>query len=197
MRQYFFSSLLMAVMLMPVNPLQSQTMAGVAAKYPEHQTGIAVLVDISDQMLVLYEQGRETARYSVSTSSYGAGSKSGSNKTPLGAHYVRKKIGANAKSGTIFKGRKNTGKVADIEFKPRPTGDDYVTSRILWLSGLEPGKNQGPGVDSFKRYIYIHGTHEEGLIGQPASHGCVRMTNRDVIELFDRVPESSLVYIQP
>lgn len=191
------SGLLMAVMLMPVNPLHSQTISQVEAEYPEHKTGVSVLVDISDQSLVLYEQGSETARYPVSTSSYGIGSQSGSNKTPLGAHYVKRKIGSGAKSGTIFKGRKNTGKLADIEHRPRATGDDHVTTRILWLSGLESGKNQGGDIDSFKRYIYIHGTHEEGLIGQPASHGCVRMYNRDVIELFDRVPESSLVYIQP
>ena len=197
MKYYQFFCLITAAMLMPVNPLHSQAMSSIEAKYPGHQTGVSVLVDISDQTLVLYEQGSETARYPVSTSSYGVGSQSGSNKTPLGAHYVKKKIGTGAKSGTIFKGRKNTGKLADIEHQPRATGDDYVTTRILWLSGLESGKNQGGDVDSYKRYIYIHGTHEEGLIGQPASHGCVRMYNRDVIELFDQVPESALVYIQP
>ncbi|MCE2496361.1 MAG: L,D-transpeptidase [Flavobacteriales bacterium] len=83
-----------------------------------------------------------------------------------------------------------------MESRPRFTGKDYVTSRILWLAGLEPGLNQGPGIDSHDRYIYIHGTHEEGLIGQPASHGCVRMLNEDVIILFDRTPVGSAVYIQ-
>lgn len=165
------------------------------SQHPEHQTGTVLLVDVSRQQLFLYRNGRETARYPVSTSKYGIGSKSGSNKTPLGAHYVRKKIGADVAPGTIFKARKNTGRIAEIEHQPRATGDDYVTSRILWLSGLEPGKNRGGDVDSFQRYIYIHGTHEEGLIGQPASHGCIRMKNADVIELFEQVPESSLVWI--
>ena len=171
------------------------TAASLVARYPEHKTGVIILVDISRQQILLFENGKETDRYSISTSSYGIGSKSGSNKTPLGAHFVRKKIGAEAAPGTIFKARKNTGKIAQTEYKPRATGDDFVTSRILWLSGLERGINKAGNVDSFKRYIYIHGTHEEGLIGQPASHGCVRMKNEDVIELFDHTPESSLVLI--
>lgn len=197
MRCYFFSGLLMIILTMPVSHLHSNTLSSIENKFPDHQTGVSIMVDISEQILTLYKQGREVIRYPVSTSSYGVGSQSGSNKTPLGAHYVKKKIGAGAKPGTIFKARSNTGRIAEIEIQPRATGDDYVTTRILWLSGLEPGKNQGGEVDSFKRYIYIHGTHEEGLIGQPASHGCVRMYNRDVIDLFDRVPASSLVYIQP
>jgi len=197
MIRLFFSGLLLVIAVMSASNLSSETLSSIEKQYPDHRTGFTLLVDVSEQKLAVYQQGRETASYPISTSSYGIGSQSGSNKTPLGAHYVKKKIGAKAESGTIFKGRKNTGKVAQIEPKPRATGDDYVTSRILWLSGLEPGKNQGAGVDSFKRYIYIHGTHEEGLIGQPASHGCVRMTNRDVIELFERVPEDTLVYIQP
>lgn len=172
-----------------------KTAASLAANYPEHKTNVILLVDISRQQIILFKNGKETSRYPVSTSSYGIGSQSGSNKTPLGAHYVQKKIGAGAAPGTIFKARKNTGKIARTEHKPRATGDDFVTSRILWLSGLESGKNKGGQVDSFKRYIYIHGTHEEGLIGQPASHGCVRMKNKDVIDLFNHTPESSLVLI--
>lgn len=197
MKRHCMHSILMALLLMTASQTHSTTLSSLEKKYTDHQTGVSLLVDISEQIIVLREQGRETARYPVSTSSYGIGSQSGSNKTPLGAHYVKRKFGAGAKSGTIFKARSNTGKIAAIESQPRTTGDDYVTTRILWLSGLEPGNNQGGDVDSFNRFIYIHGTHEEGLIGQPASHGCVRMLNKDVIELFDRVPESSLVLIQP
>jgi len=105
---------------------------------------------------------------------------------------IAQKIGDGAPLNTIFKSRKNTGKIADID---QQSDEDYVTSRILWLKGLEPGHNAGPGVDSFARYIYIHGTHEENLIGQPASHGCIRMRNQDVLELFERVQEGTEVLI--
>lgn len=166
-----------------------------SADYPDYQSDVIAVVDIGAQKLFYYRHGKLHGEYPVSTAKLGAGNRQGSNQTPPGLHYVRRKIGAGAVSGAIFKGRVNNGKVARIEPLPRHTGDDFVTTRILWLSGLEPGVNSGPGIDSFKRYIYIHGTHEEGLIGQPASHGCVRMRNKDVIELFDKMPEKSLVLI--
>jgi lipoprotein-anchoring transpeptidase ErfK/SrfK len=97
---------------------------------------------------------------------------------------------------TIFVARNNTGKVANIIESPINTESDHVTSRILWLSGLESGINSGPGVDSYSRYIYIHGTHEEGLIGQKASHGCIRMFNNDVVYLYDIVEKGTKVYIR-
>ena len=97
---------------------------------------------------------------------------------------------------TIFVARNNTGKVANIIKSPINTESDHVTSRILWLNGLESGINNGSGVDSYSRYIYIHGTHEEGLIGQKASHGCIRMFNNDVISLYDYVKEGTKVYIK-
>jgi len=165
-------------------------------RYPEFSASPLLVVDISEQMLSWYEDGRLRERFPVSTSKYGIGSRAGSNRTPLGMHYVRRKIGAGAPVGTIFRGRVDTGRIAEIEHRPRATGDDFVTSRILWLSGLDTGRNRGDGVDSYSRYIYIHGTHEEGLIGQPASHGCIRMRNRDVIALFEQIPERTLVWIQ-
>ncbi len=194
MRWWFW---LLSVLLAP------GAQAGVAAdiealtgRYPDFPAKHLLVVDISDQTLSWFEDGRLQRRYPVSTSKYGIGSRAGSNRTPLGMHYVRRKIGAGAPAGTIFRGRVDTGKVARIEHRPVATGDDFVTSRILWLKGLDAGRNRGDGVDSYARYIYIHGTHEEGLIGQPASHGCIRMRNADVIELFDRVPERTLVWIQ-
>ena len=96
---------------------------------------------------------------------------------------------------TIFRSRANTGKVAKILTEPIDVEEDLVLTRILWLEGLEPGVNRGPGIDSKSRYIYIHGTNEEGLIGTPASHGCLRMKNDDVIDLFDRVPVGTEVWI--
>ena len=156
-----------------------------------------VRVSIADQKLYLEEGGRVLQQYPVSTSVYGIGSKAGSNKTPLGKHQVISKFGAGAPLGTIFKSRMNTKRIAKIYTDDTDLEEDDVTTRILRLTGLEPGKNQGPGVDSFSRYIYIHGTPEEGLIGRPASHGCIRMKNKDVIELFEQVKEGAIVMIEP
>lgn len=157
-----------------------------------------IIVEISEQKLYLYDGEQERADklvidYPVSTSKYGIGSQARSNKTPLGRHRIEKKVGHSAPKGTIFKGRQNTGRIALMN---RKGAGDVITSRILWLKGLEPGLNAGPGIDSYKRYIYIHGTAEENKIGRPASHGCVRMYNKDVIDLFDRVPEGTLVDIR-
>ena len=148
-------------------------------------------IDISRQELYLYQGDHLLETYPVSTSKYGIGSQAGSNKTPLGRHAIAQKIGAGAPEGTIFKGRVNTGRLVRIDQER----DDIVSSRILWLKGLEAGKNQGHGIDSYQRYIYIHGTAEESKIGRPASHGCIRMYNHDVIELFTQVEEGTQVDI--
>ena len=161
------------------------------------QSADSILVDISDQELIAYLEGSETATYPISSSKYGIGNQEGSNRTPLGLHIVQKKFGSGLSAGSILKGRIATGEIASITRDPVATDDDYVTSRILWLKGTELGLNQGPGIDSFERYIYIHGTHEEGLIGRPASHGCIRMKNDDVIELFNIVPIGTQVRIKP
>lgn len=151
-----------------------------------------ITVNISEQKLYLYAGDDELVKsYPISTSKYGIGSEANSGKTPLGLHSIEDKIGANAPEGTIFKGRKNIGRIANINAE----AGDLVTSRIMWLKGLDIGKNSGPKIDSYKRYIYIHGTAEENKIGQPASHGCIRMLNRDVIELFDMVKKDTQVEI--
>ena len=105
-------------------------------------------------------------------------------------------IGNDVPKNTIFISRINTKRQADIIHKEESSDDDYVTTRIMWLDGQEDGINKGKGVDSYNRYIYIHGTHEEGLIGQKASHGCIRMFNSDVIELFNKVNKGTKVYIK-
>lgn len=155
-----------------------------------------ITVDISEQKLYLYcnygNDKQEVKTYPVSTSKYGIGSAAGSNKTPLGLHTIKDKIGDGAPQNTIFRARRNTGKKAIIN---KPNSGDLVTSRVMWLKGLEPGKNSGRGIDSYRRYIYIHGTAEENKIGQIASHGCIRMFNKDVIDLFDRVDEGTKVEI--
>lgn len=154
-----------------------------------------ILISAKTQKLYLVQNQKVQKTYSISTSAKGIGAKAGSDQTPPGIHVIDQKFGAGAPLGTIFQGRVNQGKVAEIITEPKDVPEDYVTSRILWLKGLEPGINSGPGVDSKKRYIYIHGTQEEGLIGQPASHGCIRMYNRDVIELFDLVDTGCFVVI--
>jgi len=161
------------------------------------QTIDSIVVDISDQELTSYFDKEPQSVYSISTSSVGVGSESGSNRTPLGWHKIKHKYGNGLPAGSILRGRVATGEIAEIITQPMASTDDYVTSRIMWLTGMEEGVNKGPGIDSFERYIYIHGTHEEGLIGTPASHGCVRMTNKEVIELFSIVPIGTSVYIKP
>ena len=155
-----------------------------------------IIVDISEQRLYLYSNNDLIQSYPVSTSKYGEGQTENSFKTPLGLHEIKEKIGHKAPINTIFTARVNTNKRADVQIKQNDTEDDFVTSRILWLNGLEDGINSGLGVDSYNRYIYIHGTHEEGLIGKKASHGCIRMFNNDVIELFDIVSEGTKVQIR-
>lgn len=154
-----------------------------------------VIVSIAAQRLYLMQEGRLFKTYPVSTSAFGPGAQEGSNQTPLGLHRIRTMIGAGEPLGMVFKARKPTGRIAEIIKEPIDVPEDDVTTRIMWLEGLEPGVNQGGRVDSYKRFIYIHGTPEEGLIGRPASHGCVRMYNADVVDLFERLGEGTLVYI--
>jgi len=154
-----------------------------------------------EQQKMYHIKGWEIQKaYVVSTATYGAGSLSGSNKTPTGLHTIAAKYGSGLKEGSILKARQFTGKVARIYTDSTNVEQDYVTTRIMWLAGEEDGINkgrnkQGKKVDSYQRYIYIHGTPEEGLLGQPASHGCVRMKNSDVIELYSRVGKGLKVLI--
>ena len=131
----------------------------------------------------------------VSTAKNGPGELSGSECTPRGAHIIRAKIGVGAPPGTVFVGRRATGEQYTPELGARFPGRDWILTRILWLSGCEPGRNRLGKVDSMHRYIYIHGTPEQVRMGMPGSRGCIRMRNRDIIELFDRVPAGTPVAI--
>jgi hypothetical protein len=155
-----------------------------------------IIIDVKQQCLSLYEHDQCLQTWPVSTSSLGCGNDKDSFKTPLGAHRIAEKIGAGSQANTIFKAREDTGCLANIIHQACSSGEDQITSRILWLKGVEAGKNLNGDVDTQQRYIYIHGTPEEGLIGQPVSHGCIRMRNKDVIELFEQVETETLVYIQ-
>ena len=177
----------------PSNYMALANIESISAEYRELEA--LIVVDISTQQLFFLKKGQIEEIYSVSTSVYGTGSKVNSFKTPLGRHKISEKIGEGLPEGAILKGRRWTGAIANIIKEPIDTEFDVVTSRILWLTGLEEGKNLGSGVDSKSRYIYIHGTAEEGLIGKPASDGCVRMYNDDVITLFDKVDTNTEVLI--
>ena len=160
------------------------------------EDSLTIEIDISKQRLFLLNNMEIIRSYPISSSKYGEGSTQNSFKTPLGNHVIKEMIGRDAIKNTIFTSRINTKRQADIIHDLTNSDNDYVTTRIMWLDGQEEGKNKGKGVDSYKRYIYIHGTHEEGLIGQKASHGCIRMFNSDVIELFNDVRKGTKVYIK-
>ncbi len=167
-----------------------------AKRFPTYSRERILVIDATAQKMFLVEQGKAVNEWVISTATKGLGSQKGSEQTPLGVHRVAEKIGDGAALGTIFKSRQNTGKIVDILTAPGADSPaDYVTTRILWLDGLEPGLNKGGDVDSKERFIYIHGTGEEGKLGAPASHGCIRMRNKDVLDLFDSVKEDTLVVI--
>lgn len=166
--------------------------------YPDQPSEHILLINISKQTLFHLKSRSLSNTYTISSASNGTGNRDGSGKTPLGAHAIQEKHGARTPFAGILKGRTDTGKVARIISNPNESSDaDNITSRILWLKGLESGYNLGGDIDSYQRYIYIHGTDEEGRLGQPASHGCIRMANQDVIALFDQVNTGTFVYIYP
>lgn len=154
-------------------------------------------IDLGRQRLNLFgDDGACIRRYPVSTALNGPGERQDSGCTPRGRHVVRARIGAGAPSGAVFRGRRPTGEIWTPEFVLAHPGRDWILSRILWLSGCEPGWNRLGRVDSMRRYIYIHGTGDDQPMGVARSHGCVRMRNRDVIELFDLVPVGVVVLIE-
>jgi UDP-N-acetylmuramate-alanine ligase len=152
-----------------------------------------LVVSIEEQALLVCSNGRIIERYDASTSRFGNGNRENSLKTPLGMHRIKEKYGAGAPPGRVFRDREDTGEHWDHS----QTGDNLILSRIMRLEGLEQGINKGPGVDSYERYIYIHGTGREDMIGTPLSHGCICLRNHDVIRLFDTVREGTLVFIDP
>ncbi len=153
-------------------------------------------IDIGAQRLsLLSADGRRLGAWPVSTARNGAGEQEGSECTPRGRHRVRARIGAGQPRCAVFRGRRPTGEIWTPALGRQEPGRDWILSRILWLCGCEPGRNRHGRVDTMRRYIYIHGTAEEELLGTPASHGCVRMANDDVIALFEQVPAGCPVLI--
>ena len=153
-----------------------------------------IYIDSRQQRLYRFDiEDRHNRSYSISTAAMGMGNQADSFKTPFGIHRICQKIGGGQPRGMIFEAREPIGRVAhDLDFREK----DEITSRILWLEGLEPGFNNGAGCDTYSRYIYIHGTSDEKRIGKPVSAGCIRMRNDDVIELFDEVLVDDFVLIR-
>jgi len=147
---------------------------------------VSLLVSVADQKMVLWQDGLEMARFPISTSRFGLGDRLGSYATPLGTLQVAEKIGSSVREGTVFKERRPTREV----LPPNAPGRDPIVTRIIWLRGLE-SQNQ----NSYKRYIYIHGTPEERLLGKPVSWGCIRMASKDVVRVFEAIDVGARVEI--
>ncbi len=155
-----------------------------------------ITIHISTQLLELSDDaGQMLRRYAVSTALKGAGEWSGSFCTPRGKHVIRAKIGAGCPINTVFAGRRPTGEIYTPELGAQFPGRDWILTRILWLSGCEVGFNRLGKSDTMRRYIYIHGTPDSEPVGQALSHGCIRMHNADLLELFDSAPVGTAVEI--
>lgn len=167
-----------------------------------NETSRLLIVCVSTQKLILFEKETEKASYQVSTARNGIGQEVNSFQTPLGLHRIKEKIGKNTPLGAVFESRVFYGTIwyPASEQSQKDKSLDLITSRVLWLEGLEPGLNSGNNssgvlIDSYQRYIYIHGTNHEHELGSPVSRGCIRMLNTEVIALFDQVEEGDLVWI--
>jgi lipoprotein-anchoring transpeptidase ErfK/SrfK len=152
-------------------------------------------IELPRQRLICIETGATQAIYPVSTGRAGAGEQRDSGCTPRGRHRIRLKIGQGCDEDSVFVARRPTGEIYTSELAQAEPDRDWVLTRILWLTGTEPGRNRGGKVDTLRRYIYIHGTPETSLIGMPVSHGCIRMRNADLVKLFDWVENGTPVEI--
>lgn len=176
-------------------------------------TRFVLVISIAEQRMALYERERELDRepadepgggkqagrrfpaygfreqFRVSTSRFGAGQEMHSNRTPLGLHRIARKVGGGYPIGTVFKSRRPIGFTWEGQLRPE------IVHRILWLEGLEPGRNRGGNVDTFARYVYIHGFGDETTLGRPQSRGCVHLSASDLLPLYDRLPAGTLVWI--
>ena len=160
------------------------------------QEAASIRINIASQRLSLTEDGQLLCEYPVSTGANGHGCEAGSYKTPTGLHRIKLKIGDGQPLGAVFSSRRPTGEVFSSRLCAVAPERDWILTRILWLEGLEPGRNRGRNLDTLRRYIYIHGTPDDGMKNPPSSHGCVRMFNEHLVELFSRVSVGTLVHIE-
>jgi L,D-transpeptidase YbiS len=157
----------------------------------------SIKINVSKQLLSLFdESGKLLQQYPVSTSKYGTGNVNGSEKTPLGLHRIKDKLGGAMPVNEVFISRVPQGNLDECRSRGVELPDDVIMSRILWLEGMEPGRNKGGYVDTYQRYIYIHGTNHEDEIGTPVSIGCIRMRNQDVVDLYRLADVGSEVLIE-
>jgi hypothetical protein len=196
-RRGFFSVLLLATLLTPgcvlFHPMKPEIPAACLAaceRLHVAPTDFIITVNVARQTAALFERRHLVRQFHCSTSRFGIGQIEGSNRTPLGLHRIAEKIGEGAVPGTVFQSREVVGHTSQPEF-----ADAKITTRILWLEGLEPGFNRDGNVDSHRRYIYIHGTGDQTSIGHPASCGCVHLADADLIWLYNQVPAGTLVWI--
>ncbi|MBU0501095.1 MAG: L,D-transpeptidase [Gammaproteobacteria bacterium] len=154
-----------------------------------------IVISIPEQRLRLYEDDRLFREYPISSGANGLGEQFGSGCTPRGRHRIRLKIGGDSAPGSVFVGRRPTGEIYCEALCAQARQRDWILSRILWLTGAEPGRNRGGVVDTLRRFIYIHGTPDTEPMGEPRSHGCIRMHNRDVIDLYELVSNGDWVEI--
>lgn len=162
-------------------------------KYPSHTFSNFIYVDINKQKLFLLDNRVTIKKYNISTSKRGLGNKSNSLQTPIGLHKIKSKYGQGVPIGGILDHRKFNGEIASINLDTTSTAIDIICTRVIRIIGLEDGVNKGGEVDTYLRKIYLHGTNEEGLIGKESSHGCIRMKNQDIVDLFDRVKKDMLI----
>ncbi|UDL06728.1 L,D-transpeptidase [Marinobacter sp. CA1] len=160
------------------------------------QSQSRIIIDLQQQQLRLLDAPGGDRRFPVSTALNGAGERDGSGCTPRGEHYIRARIGQGMPENSVFVARRPTGEIYSADLADRHPRRDWILTRILWLCGREWGRNRGPGVDTFRRFIYIHGTPDREPMGVPLSHGCVRMRNADLMELFDLVAAGTAVTIR-
>lgn len=159
------------------------------------QNKIIIQVEINSQKLSILENGACIKEFSISTAKNGEGEIKGSEQTPRGWHIIRAKIGKACPANSVFVSRRPTGEIYTPELKASFPQRDWILTRILWLSGLEIGKNRLGNVDTMQRYIYIHGTPDDVKMGEPGSKGCIRMRNEDIINLFELVPVGTRILI--
>jgi lipoprotein-anchoring transpeptidase ErfK/SrfK len=190
-----FKIILILLLIITISTFAQNKIIKQAENYISKDFNELLFISIENQRLYHIKHKKIISTFSISSSKYGIGNENGSNKTPLGLHKIKEKYGEQTPINGRMVGRIFYGKIATIYNDTTKSKTDDVTSRILWLAGVEQGKNKGEGIDSYKRYIYIHGTSEEGRLGAPASHGCIRMKNKDIIDLYKIVEVGTLVLI--
>ena len=153
-------------------------------------------ISVAAQTLQLLDDAGQLLRqYTISSAAKGVGEQMGSYQTPRGRHRIRARIGDGLPLGAVLRGRRPTGEICTPELMAVQPDRDWILTRILWLCGEEPGKNRGGQVDTMRRYVYIHGTPDSAVLGVPGSHGCIRLRNTDLVDLFNRVPVGTPVNI--